>query len=203
MMPPLWGALLAGLAYGLMLGPLFFVALRQTRRFGAYAGISLWIGSLCSDLFLCVLGVGAASAVSNWIENEWVRAVLGIVAGVVLMVIGLVLWLTKPKHIPEDAQSTGHVILLKQLRWREFLTGFSINTVNVANGMFWLGTGATWPGWSGPALAVVGLLPAVAAKHKLCLMLDNRMNVIWLYRVLRFSGVLLLFLGGLSVYQSL
>jgi len=203
MAPPLWGALLAGMAYGLMLGPLFFVALRQTGRYGAFAGISLWMGALCSDLFLCVLGVGAAGAVSNVLEQGWVRSLLGIVAGAVLMGIGFVLWFTKPRHLPEDVQPTRHTIFLKQLRWREFLTGFSINTVNLANGMFWLGAGATWPGWSGPALAIVGLLPAVAAKHKLCLMLDNRMNVVWLYRVLRFSGVLLLFLGGLSVYQSL
>jgi threonine/homoserine/homoserine lactone efflux protein len=200
-MAPLWGACLAGLTYGLMLGPLFVAALRQTQRHGTYSGITVWAGAFISDLVLLGIGLFGAEMARHWFEDPAVTQTFSFSAGILMWVLGVVLLWNKPKTMPlsrvgehSGPRVSGYM--------GDFATGFSINTVNIGNGLFWLGVAAMYPHWEGISLSLVGLLPAVAVKHYLCLALVERMRPRLLSKLMRITGVLLLILGAVLVYQG-
>ncbi|MDX2133338.1 MAG: LysE family transporter [Saprospiraceae bacterium] len=201
-MLPLWGALLAGTAYGLPVGPVFVVALHRIRKRGVRSALAIWAGAFLSDLVLLALGMSSAAVVKAFLYTPSVSRFLGITAGLVLLVLGVSLLRSKPNPVKMGLEVEGK-IFPGTYRVSDFMAGFSFNTINIGNVLFWLGLAAAYPGWSGPLLAIVGLAPTFALKHWLCVEMARRLRPLWMMRVMRTAGLLMIALGGFSMYQTL
>lgn len=132
-MEPIIKGILAGLAYGLLLGPLFFVSLRVTLQQGWRNGVALVGGAFASDATLVAGGWWSAARLSTIARQEVFQSGFGLVSGLVLFGIGLsAVW--PRKHKPLTANGEGPLI---QRRY-SFLQGFLINMSNPSNWVFWL-----------------------------------------------------------------
>ncbi|MBX2892558.1 MAG: LysE family transporter [Saprospiraceae bacterium] len=124
---------LAGLAYGLLLGPLFFVSLKVTLSQGWRNGIALIGGAFASDATLVAGGWWSAARLSTFARLEAFQSSMGLVSGLVLFGFGLsAIWPRKRKMLMEDADEP-----LAKRRY-SFLKGFFINMANPSNWLFWL-----------------------------------------------------------------
>lgn len=132
-MEPIIKGILAGLAYGMLLGPLFFVSLRVTLHQGWRNGVALVGGAFASDATLVAGGWWSASRLSSIARQEVFQSGFGLVSGLVLFGIGLsAVWPRKRKVLTENESET----LFK--RRYSFLKGFLINMSNPSNWIFWL-----------------------------------------------------------------
>ncbi len=134
-MEPIIKGLLSGLAYGLLLGPLFFMNIRTTLRDGMRQGLTLVAGAFTSDLLLvlaCWWGAGRLAAVtSEGIFQTW----FGLVCGLLLFGFGLsAAW--PHKRIVSDQMKENQSVAK---RHHAYLQGFSINMTNPSNWLFWIG----------------------------------------------------------------
>jgi threonine/homoserine/homoserine lactone efflux protein len=132
-MEPIIKGILAGLAYGLLLGPLFFVSLRVTLSQGWRNGVALVGGAFASDATLVAGGWWSAARLSTLARQEVFQSGFGLVSGLVLFGLGLsAVWPRKRKMLTGN----GDEPLFK--RRYSFLKGFLINMSNPSNWLFWL-----------------------------------------------------------------
>ena len=132
-MEPIIKGILAGLAYGLLLGPLFFVSLRVTLQQGWRNGVALVGGAFASDATLVAGGWWSAARLSTLARQEVFQSGFGLVSGLVLFGLGLsAVWPRKRKLL------TGNGDVPPIQRRYSFLTGFLINMSNPSNWLFWL-----------------------------------------------------------------
>lgn len=125
--------ILAGLAYGLLLGPLFFVSLKVTLSQGWRYGVALVGGAFASDATLVAGGWWSAARLSAIARQEVFQSGFGLLSGLVLFGFGLsAVWPRKRKTlINKEEETIGR-------RRHSFLKGFFINMSNPSNWIFWL-----------------------------------------------------------------
>jgi threonine/homoserine/homoserine lactone efflux protein len=195
-------ALLAGLAYGLLLGPLFLVALRQVSRYGPRAGAAIWTGAFSSDVLMMTIGIWWSGMARQWFDLPSVRQGLGWLGGCLLLVVGGVILRNRPVQLPSDAPR--QLLPYKSsARMRDFMSGFTMNLVNIANALFWLGAAAAFPRWTGPMLILAATIPTMFFKQWACVSMSRRMNPVWFVRLMHISGALLIVLGAYTLYSTL
>ena len=134
-MEPLLKGLLSGLAYGMLIGPLFFMNVRTTLAHGMLQGVALVSGAFTSDLLMVLTswwGAGRLAAItSEGLFQSW----FGLVCGLLLFGFGLsAVW---PRKRNFDKQLNDNQPVVKK-RFA-FFQGFSINMSNPSNWIFWLG----------------------------------------------------------------
>lgn len=134
-MEPVVKGLLSGLAYGLLIGPLFFMNIRTTLSQGMRHGVALVAGAFTSDMLLVLgswWGAGQLAAITS--ESHFQRW-FGLVCGLLLFGFGLsAVWPRKRDFL----QTNGASKPVAKRRFT-FLQGFSINMSNPSNWIFWLG----------------------------------------------------------------
>jgi threonine/homoserine/homoserine lactone efflux protein len=125
--------ILAGLAYGLLLGPLFFVSLKVTLRQGWRYGVALVSGAFASDATLVAGSWWSAARLSTIARQEVFQSGFGLLSGLVLFGFGLsAVWPRKPKTLINKEEVT-----ISRRRF-SFLKGFFINMSNPSSWIFWL-----------------------------------------------------------------
>lgn len=132
-MEPILKGCLAGLAYGLLLGPMFFVSLKVTLSKGWRNGVALVGGAFASDAALVAGGWWGAARLSAFAQKEVFQSGFGLASGLILFGFGLSALWPRKKQIPLDDLDKA-----PRRRRYSFLQGFLINMSNPSNWVFWL-----------------------------------------------------------------
>ncbi len=134
-MEPILKGLLSGLAYGLLIGPLFFMNLRTTLTHGVRQGMALVAGAFTSDLILVLTCWWGASKLAAISQDSAFQTWFGIICGLMLLGFGIsAVWPRKRRFDKE----LGEQQVVPKKRYAYF-QGFSINMTNPSNWLFWLG----------------------------------------------------------------
>lgn len=134
-MEPITKGLLSGLAYGLLIGPLFFLNIRTTLRYGKKQGFTLVAGAFLSDLSLVLASWWSAEKLSRIANETLFKSWFGLICGLLLLGFGLSAAWPRKRHFPGQ---TGEIKPVTKSHYT-FLQGFSINMTNPSNWLFWLG----------------------------------------------------------------
>lgn len=137
-MEPILKGMLSGVAYGLLLGPLFFMNIRTTLRDGMWHGMILVAGAFTSDLILVLTswwGAGQLAAItSEGMFQSW----FGLLCGLLLLGFGVTAVWPKKRNLSAE-MDPGKPIAKRRYA---YLQGFSINMSNPSNWIFWIGIAA-------------------------------------------------------------
>ncbi|MFN0036503.1 MAG: LysE family translocator [Saprospiraceae bacterium] len=197
-MEPILKGLLSGLAYGLLIGPLFFMNIRTTLTHGMRQGVALVAGAFTSDLLLVLAswwGAGRLAAItSEGLFQSW----FGLACGLLLFGFGLsAVW---PRKRNFEGQMEENKPLAK--RRYAFFQGFSINMTNPSNWLFWLGVAtaarAEAPGGSENyvrvfmAAALIALFATDLSKALLAHQIGRRLKPGVPEKIVRFAGFILM-----------
>lgn len=132
-MEPVFKGVLAGLAYGFLLGPLFFVSLKVTLAQGWRHGLALVGGAFASDAALVTGGWWSAARLAALARQEIFQSGFGLVSGLILFGFGVsAVWPRPPKAIADNA------VQPPVRRRYTFFQGFVVNMSNPSNWLFWL-----------------------------------------------------------------
>ena len=115
--------LMIGMTLTVMVGPITFTILDASLSRGVIYGIITAFGMWCSDLlyiFLCYFG---AQQLRSFLQSAEASHWIGIIGGLILIIIGAVIWLTRKKS--EEIADTPHRILYYTGHW---FRGFVVNT---------------------------------------------------------------------------
>ncbi|MCB0527206.1 MAG: LysE family transporter [Saprospiraceae bacterium] len=125
--------MLAGLAYGLLLGPMFFVSLKVTLSQGWRNGVALVGGAFASDALLVAGSWWSAAWLAAIAQEDIFQSGFGIVSGLILMGFGIsAVWPRRQQAFAQAAEQA------PTRRRYSFLQGFLINMSNPSNWIFWL-----------------------------------------------------------------
>ena len=127
----LWNGILLGLALSILVGPIVFaliqVSMEQGIKAGTWVGLGIWISDL---LFIIGIIIGV-NQISSLIDSPFFTPIIGILGGFVLIFIGVGMFISKPVNM----EATPFDILSS--KWKLFLDGFLINTLNPFTVIFW------------------------------------------------------------------
>lgn len=132
-MEPVVKGILAGLAYGLLLGPMFFVSLKVTLGQGWRHGVALVGGAFASDATLVAGGWWGAARLAAIAQKELFQSGFGLASGLILFGFGLSAVWPRKKRFSLDVKDVPPM-----KRRYSFLQGFLINMSNPSNWLFWL-----------------------------------------------------------------
>ncbi len=204
-MEPVVKGILAGLAYGLLLGPLFFVSLKVTLSQGWRNGVALVGGAFVSDAILIAGGWWSAARLAAIAKNEVFQSGFGLVSGLVLFGFGISAVWPRKKRIHTE----GEVPYMK--RRYSFLKGFFINMSNPSNWLFWLSLATAVQAEALPeddryaeiflVATLVVVLTTDLAKVFLAHKIGKRMKPGVPEKIVRVAGVILLAVSGWILFN--
>ncbi|MDO8971772.1 MAG: LysE family transporter [Saprospiraceae bacterium] len=134
-MEPILKGLLSGLAYGLLLGPLFVLNIRTTLSHGMRQGVALVLGAFTSDFLLVLASWWGAEQLAAITQEGVFQSWFGLICGLLLFGFGLSAVWPRKRKLDTDVATN---IPTPKKRYA-FLQGFSINMSNPSNWLFWLG----------------------------------------------------------------
>lgn len=127
---------LAGLAYGLLLGPMFFLGLQVTLKRGLRNGLALAGGAFVSDFILASAGWWSSARLKELVRQDMFQATLGLIGALLIIGFGIsAVW-------PRKEKTTEALVAGAAKRRYSFLKGFALNMANPSNWLFWLGLSA-------------------------------------------------------------
>jgi len=135
----LWNGILVGLALAILVGPILFSLVQRSIEQGVYAGFCVGLGIWFSDLFFIVSIIAGMAHVNRLIESPLFKPVLGILGGFVLIAIGVGMFVSKPSG---SFEMSGLRIISS--KWKLWLEGFLINTINPFTVVFWTSVITSW-----------------------------------------------------------
>ncbi len=204
-MTAFWSGWAAGFAYGLLLGPMFFAGVRAIFQRGWSAGMRIVAGSFFSDSLMAVSCWFSAAGLAHWIARPDVKQWLGLVGGVILLCFGISALVSRPKFSLDDWEHNSSARRMTKLQ--DFSIGFSLNTFNPSNWLFWCGLAAIFQ--SGPqhnGAAILGAVGSVVVcdvlKLWLASRLARRLAPVWLRRFIAAAGVMMMLLGFAALQQA-
>ena len=197
----------AGLAYGLLLGPMFFAGLRVTLERGLRHGLALIGGAFVSDAALALGGWWSTAQLASVVESETFQSVFGVASG--LMLFGFGLSAVIPRKANSEARENAEAEVVLARRRVSFIQGLTINLINPSNWFFWLGMAAAAsaevlssgePGEPGYfMLAALGMLFGMdLLKLFIAHRIGKTLKPGWTRNITRMAGLVLM-LVGLSV----
>lgn len=198
---PLLKGALSGLAYGMLLGPLFFLSIRTTLKYGMKPGITQVAGAFSSDIMLIMTSWWSADKLEELASNHAYQNGFGIVASLILFVLGLSALVPRKRELGRDLNEKRPVLKHRYA----FLQGFSVNTSNPSNWIFWLGV-ATAAHADAPdndeifvrlfmLAAVFTLFCSDLSKAYIAHRVSTKLKPTTLLRVIQASGIILIFVS--------
>jgi threonine/homoserine/homoserine lactone efflux protein len=116
-------------------GPAFFALINTGIRYGYKTGSLLAFGVVLSDFFVCVLMIFLVHyGATNFIQDEKSQRFMGVVAGIILIVFGVLHFkepIEKGKETTLDIKIPSPKIMI--------FKGFFLNCLNPAVWLLWLG----------------------------------------------------------------
>lgn len=195
----LFNGILMGLALSILVGPILFALIQVGIEQGFRAGFALGLGIWMSDFMFIGSVYWGVSYVAHVTEMEGFEFYLGGIGGIILMVIGIGTFFTKPPAIVAKSD-----IVEGRSYFGLWLKGFLINTLNPFTVLFWLSMMSTVvlkQGLSGAQsfLFFGGIMGTViffdSLKVYLAKLIRNRLRPIHILRLRQISGAALFLFG--------
>jgi amino acid exporter len=124
-------SIISGIGLGIVLsfltGPVFFALIKTSIEKGVYAGMSLSVGVILSDIFYIIITLYGSSYLA--FESQY-KLYIGITGSIILMSIGIYYLFKKVKISYEKASSKKH--------HKYFLKGFLMCVFNPAILLYWV-----------------------------------------------------------------
>jgi threonine/homoserine/homoserine lactone efflux protein len=136
MSEPIISGILLGGVLALLVGPVFFMIINTSIKKGFLPASMLAFGVLLSDAFFVVLTYFGSSFIFYLKEHNNIIAISG---GLLILTFGAFTFFKQPK-VSADALE---VIDDSKTRAIDVMKGFSMNTLNPAALLFWLGVAGT------------------------------------------------------------
>lgn len=172
--------ILAGLAYALLLGPLFFMSLKITLSQGLRNGFSLIAGAFLSDFSLVLLSWWGASRLETVTSQTAFQTTFGLAGAVLLFGFGLHAVVSNRK------QKEGGKSMEKTKKRYAAIQGFTINILNPSNWLFWLSMAtAARAGSEAPRLFLFSALLTVFLSDISKILLARRLGSTLTPRIIR------------------
>lgn len=92
---------LAGLVLSAPLGPVALLCVRRSMLYGPLAGLASGLGAAVADMFYAAIAAFGLTVIAEWLERN--RAIIDLVGGITLVVIGLY-FLFAPAHPTPEAK---------------------------------------------------------------------------------------------------
>jgi threonine/homoserine/homoserine lactone efflux protein len=186
---------LAGLAYGMLLGPLFFLWIEVTLKRG-FGNALLAAGSWWSSARLLILA-----------RQELFQSAMGTVGALLIIGFGIsALW-------PQKEKATDILLATAGKRRYSFLKGFALNMANPSNWLFWLGLATAARAEAPPtvkhytlvflACALAMVLATDVAKVMLAGKIGIRLKPGLMGRIVQVAGLILVLVGLWLLVESL
>lgn len=121
-----------GLLIALLVGPVFFLLIEVSLNKGFVQALFLAIGIALSDTTFIVL---IYSGLAQFSENSTFTRYMGVGGGVILTIFGLFMMFKKAKE-----NKSIEIQIEKKQRFKYFLKGFILNTLNPSVLFFWVGS---------------------------------------------------------------
>lgn len=121
-----------GFVIATLIGPVFFSLIQTSIKNGITKAIFMAIGISLSDaiyIFLTYFGLAQFS------ENPFFIKFMGVGGGILLIITGLVALFKKKYHFEEIPDELTH-----KDKFRYFMKGFTLNVINPAVLLFWVGS---------------------------------------------------------------
>lgn len=124
--------MLLGMVFLVSFGPVFFALIETSINRGFWAAASIALGTMVSDASYIMLSF---FGVTTFLERNEIRFWIGIVGGIILIIIGILTFLKKPKIEKVQLISPNGFGYITYA-----MKGFLINTLNPFVFIFWLST---------------------------------------------------------------
>lgn len=124
--------ILFGLTLTILLGPIFIVLVQCSLERGARAGIIAGTGIWTSDVLIVLLSLYFIKRISPYVQSKGFIFWMGLTGGIVLITVGMVTIMRKPKIEFGKKRITASGVLDYWTR------GFVVNTFNPFTFVFWL-----------------------------------------------------------------
>ena len=190
---------LAGLAYGLLLGPLFFISLQVTLHKGLRNGIALAGGAFFSDATLAAIGWWSSTRLMTLVEHKSFQSSVGLIGALLIIGFGLsAAW-------PKKEKAAGALMAGTARRRYSFMKGFALNTANPSNWLFWFGLAAAARADASPEIknytvvflcaTLVMVLTTDLAKVLLADKIGEHLRAGITVKIVRLAGIVLIGVG--------
>ena len=126
-----WNGILLGLALSILVGPILFALIQVSIEQGVKAGLLMASGIWISDFLFVGSIILSVNQISQLITSPFFKPIVGILGGFVLIFIGVGMFISKPANMDND-----HFEFFTS-KWKLFLNGFLINTLNPFTIIFW------------------------------------------------------------------
>jgi threonine/homoserine/homoserine lactone efflux protein len=198
---------LAGLAYGMLLGPLFFMGLKVTLQRGLQNGLALAAGAFVSDAFLAIGSWWSSVKIMELLQQEMFQSIVGTTGALLVMGFGITaIWPLKKIKKDQFEITSGKYSY-------SFFSGFTLNMANPSNWIFWLGL-ATAASFNGPennqqqtlAFLIAALVMVFVTDITKVILADSigkRLHPELPGKIVQFAGVILLTLGSILLIKNL
>lgn len=201
-------ALLTGLAYGCLLGPLFFLVLNTVLKKSFKHALALVAGAFFSDQILMWSSWLFSAQISTLVSSDWFRQGFGVAGGLILISFGL-----PPFLLRQHDGGAGKLKLSGKDKYSLFFVqGFLLNLLNPSNWLFWIGLSATVVGGTesaqlstGVFLLTVALMMLLTDFVKLLIVnkLKKRISGALIRTISRGAGLILIGLGAWALIKTL
>lgn len=133
-------AILEGVALGgilaLMIGPVFFMLINTSLKKGLTPAIYMALGVMLSDAMFITLAFFGSTYIRNFNMHN---VVIGLTAGIILIVFGLINLLKKPRVSAKALELVDD----RKTFFIDTVKGFMMNTLNPFALIFWMGVAGT------------------------------------------------------------
>ncbi len=127
-----------GLTLSILAGPAFFLLVYTSIRLGWQAALLFALGVWISDfIYLTVAYLGISHILEEWLANQWV----GVIAGLVIAIAGSLFILRARRSSPPPI-ITRKIRLRTRTRFMLFFQGFFLNLGNPFVILYWLSIAA-------------------------------------------------------------
>ena len=201
-------AILTGLAYGCLLGPLFFLVLNTVLKKSFKHAMALVAGAFFSDQILMWSSWLFSSRITALVSSDWFSQGFGVVGGLILISFGL-----PPFLLRRHDGGAGKLKLPGQDKYSLFFAqGFLLNLLNPSNWLFWIGLSATVVGGPdndqlkvGIFLLLVALMMLLTDFAKLLIVnkLKKKISDGLIRRISRGAALILIGLGVWALIKTL
>ena len=201
-------AILTGLAYGCLLGPLFFLVLNTVLKKGFRHALALVAGAFFSDQILMWSSWMFSAQITQLVSSDWFKQGFGVAGGLILISFGLPPFLLK-KH---DGGAGKLKLPMQDKLALYFGQGFLLNLLNPSNWLFWIGLSATVVGGAnneqlsvGVFLLTVALMMLLTDFVKLLIVnkLKKKISGTLIRSISRGAGLILIGLGAWALIKTL
>lgn len=200
-----WQGILLGLGLSVLVGPMLFLYLQVGIQKGLRAALSLGLGTWMSDLFFILSIYFGLKYVLQVTDSNGFKLWMGIAGGIILVIIGIGLLISRPTDNSEDAYSIQKNTTYLGL----WLKGFLINTFNPFAIFFWISimTGYSAKSLDGQEMSILlgGILGTIVFTDILKILLAKQLKKVINHNASQILpkvvGTALVLLGLVLIYR--